>query len=157
MRLSTCSAWLFVCCLTAACSGGADGDAPGDDATRAELREDVGDVAWSDPRPVQDELDALTEAELPSALALGVLTPLVALAPLELFVAPNGSDQGDGSAQKPLATLMGVHSRLRALYPSPQALDRNVKVRIAPGTYPAEEVRWELLSSGHSISFMPSG
>ena len=154
MRLSTCSAWVLVCCLAAACSGGAEDEVSSDDSTRAELREDVGDVMWSDIAPVQAELDARTEAESPP---LGALTLFVASAPLQLFVDPNGSDKGDGSAQRPLATLMGVHARLVALYPSPNALDRNVEVRIAPGTYPAEEVRWELPSSGHSISFMPSG
>jgi hypothetical protein len=43
---------------------------------------------------------------------------------------------------------------LRALYKS---LERDVVVRVAPGTYRGEEVRWTLPSNGHSVSFQPAG
>lgn len=140
--------WVLGCCLVVACG---DGEAGGD-ATRPELQEDVGDVAPSDAMAAQDELDALTSVELSLSAA-----HTASLEPLALFVEPHGSDQGDGSAQHPLATLMGAQARLRALYPATRPLDRHVQIRIAPGTYAGQEVRWEFLSSGHSIAFMPSG
>jgi hypothetical protein len=139
------------CCLVAACAGGATDDhatddGATDDATHPELREDVGDLAPSDVRALQAELDAPTAGE-PGTI---MVTP----EPLLLFVAPDGDDHGDGSAQQPLATLIGAQERLRQIYPS-GPLDRNVEVRIAPGIYDAPQVRWDFPSAGHSITFMP--
>jgi hypothetical protein len=143
------SALLLACYTLVACSAGEPAD---DDAPHPELLEDVGDIAKTDLALVRDELDAPTGAELAAA------APVAASAPtLSLWVAPDGADGADGSKERPLATLMGVHARLQALHPAGHPLDRNVEVRIAPGTYAAQEVRWELPSSGHSITFMPSG
>ena len=72
--------------------------------------------------------------------------------PLVLYVAPGGDDARDGSTPaRAVLTLARVHAILVSMRP-----DRDVEVRIAPGTYHGQRVRWTYTMPDHSIRFVTS-
>lgn len=78
----------------------------------------------------------------------------VAVAPFTLYVAPDGRDSADGrTPSTPLKTLMGVQETLR-LYKD--QIIQPVEVRIKRGTYKGQEVLWDLIIPGQTISFVPA-
>jgi hypothetical protein len=96
----------------------------------------------------------LTTSAFFSVIA-AILAPLCAATgsgqPLALFLSPQGSDQADGaSLENAVLTLSRIHAILEEKRP-----DRDVEVRIAPGTYRGQEVVWTYTRPEYSISFLP--
>jgi hypothetical protein len=119
------------------------------EATTSDLEQEVGDVVQADLASVVEELDAPAAGEARTLAAPS--------GPLTIWMSPEGRDSNDGSQARPLKSIAGVHEHLLGLYPKGKALDADVEVRIAPGTYSGDEVTWTLPSAGHSITFMPAG
>lgn len=144
---------LLVTAVTAAC---------GEDTTSTPAADDSGtlDAAASDaPSAPQDgarpEDAAAADAASPGDAALSDATPATdapsTAPPLQLFMDPAGDDANDGlSLATPVLTLSRVHAILVDLAP-----DREVEVRIAPGTYRGQTVVWRHTMPGHRIRFMP--
>jgi len=73
--------------------------------------------------------------------------------PLQLYVAPDGDDTRDGLSEATAVLSLGrVHELLEALRP-----ERDVEVRIAPGTYHGQTVSWRYHHPEREIRFMPLG
>ena len=71
--------------------------------------------------------------------------------PLRVYLHPSGDDTQDGLTEaSAVLTLVRVHEIVEAI---PEA--RNVEVRIAPGTYFEQRVRWSRTFPRHSIRFTP--
>ncbi len=75
------------------------------------------------------------------------------VSPLEIHLAPDGDDGRDGRApERAVKTLERVHELLGEWRP-----ERDVDVRIAPGTYRGQRVIWTYTHPEHSITFNGSG
>lgn len=84
-----------------------------------------------------------------------------------ICVATDGSDSDDGFCglsgplfsipARPVKTLARVQERLEEIYGSAANLDRDVEVRIEPGTYYYQSVTWSFVNANHQISFVSSG
>jgi len=68
------------------------------------------------------------------------------LATTYVYVAPNGSDTGTGSAASPFKTLAHANAHLEALQPGTP-----VEVRLAPGTYTELGTRWTYHSAQSTV------
>ena len=65
----------------------------------------------------------------------------------------NGDDQSDGlTLATPILTLNKAQEVIRDRLPN---LDRDVEIRISPGIYRNQSVRWTFTSPNHTITFMP--
>lgn len=72
--------------------------------------------------------------------------------PLVLYMTPDGSDGRSGTAlSRSVRTLTRIHEIIANLRP-----DRDVEVRIAPGTYRGQKVRWTYTMPDHTIRFVTS-
>ncbi|HEX6468122.1 MAG TPA: right-handed parallel beta-helix repeat-containing protein [Streptosporangiaceae bacterium] len=70
---------------------------------------------------------------------------------LRVYLAPDGSDSNDGTAQdRAVRTLDAVQRVIAAARP-----DTDVEVRIQHGTYVAAPVQWTTYVPGHTITFLP--
>jgi len=77
------------------------------------------------------------------ATALALLTPFNALA-LDLYVAPNGSDNNPGTLQRPLKTMEGARAKLSGVSRS-----QTIRVNFRAGTYfPAKPAIFRAADSG---------
>ncbi len=73
--------------------------------------------------------------------------------PLIILMLPTGDDKNDGlTLDTPILTLQRAQEVIRAAVPK---RDRNVEVRIAPGTYLNQTVKWNFTMPANSIKFMP--
>ena len=73
--------------------------------------------------------------------------------PLVVLMSPTGSDENDGlSLDTPILTLQRAQEVIRAAVPN---RNRNVEVRIAPGTYLNQTVKWNFTMPANPIKFMP--
>src|SRR5690606_29185878 len=129
--------------------GGHDGGAPVDAGTEVDaspLPEDAGssdpgapDAGSGDPAPS----DAGSSGPPDSG-------PPPVTGPWIIHVAPNGNDSRDGSTPaQAVRTLNRVHQLIADARPN-----RDVEVRIAPGTYRGQQVRWTYTMPDHSIRFV---
>ncbi|MCZ4607000.1 right-handed parallel beta-helix repeat-containing protein [Streptomyces sp. Lzd4kr] len=72
--------------------------------------------------------------------------------PFVIHMSSTGSDAGYGTRQATaIRSLRRAQEILRSLQP-----DRDVEIRIAPGTYPSAPLVWTYFQSGHTISLMPA-
>ncbi len=73
--------------------------------------------------------------------------------PFVLILAPSGDDANDGqSLATPILTLSRAQELLREHVPS---RDRTVEIRIAPGIYQDQTIRWDFTMPRHEVRFMP--
>ena len=73
--------------------------------------------------------------------------------PLIILMSPAGSDENDGlTLDTPILTLERAQQVIRVAVPK---RDRDVEVRIAPGTYLNQTVIWDFTMPANSIKFMP--
>lgn len=81
----------------------------------------------------------------------GMQVPAQGAAVHTVHMAPNAS--GDGSAKRPAGSLAAAQAAIKKAGPN-----RNVEVRIRPGTYTADPgTRWDTYIKGRTISFLPDG
>src|SRR4051794_17166122 len=70
-----------------------------------------------------------------------------------VYLSPTGNDSADGlSAATAILSLQRAEAVLKAAQPS-----TDVEVRIAPGTYQEDPMKWHTYVPGHTISFLPVG
>src|SRR6185503_8006839 len=78
---------------------------------------------------------------------------LVFLNPLAIYMSPTGDDRKCGfTTDTPVLTIGRVQEILAAAVSS---RDRDIEVRIAPGIYRNQTVRWKFTMPDHTIKFMP--
>lgn len=71
--------------------------------------------------------------------------------PLRIHLSPGGHDSWNGTTTShPIVTLNRAHDILQASPPN-----RDVEIRIAPGTYSYQDVSWTFTMPEHTITFMP--
>ncbi len=71
--------------------------------------------------------------------------------PYRVYVAPDGDDGADGLApERAIRSLSRAHEMLAEAAP-----DREVRIRIAPGRYYGQRVRWSYTDPDHPIVFLP--